>query len=107
MRENRVPRGLLAVCVVVAAVVATPVVITAVQAFQGGSAAIEHAFTSRSTPGLIWRTVAVALLATPLAGVFGLGSAWLIERTRLPGRRLWTLLVVAPLVMPQFVTSYA
>jgi len=107
MRENRVPRGLLAICVVVAAVVATPVAITAVQAFQGGSAAISHAFTSHSTPGLIGRTVAVALLATPLAGVFGLGSAWLIERTRLPGRRLWALLVVAPLVLPQFVTSYA
>jgi iron(III) transport system permease protein len=107
MRENRVPRGLLAVCVVVAAVVATPVVITAVQAFQGGSAAVTHAFTSRSTPGLIWRTLAVALLATPVAGVFGLGSAWLIERTRLPGRRFWALLVVAPLVLPQFVTSYA
>ncbi len=107
MRENRVPRGLLAACIVVAAVVATPVVITAVQAFQGGTAAVTHAFTSHSTPGLIGRTVAVALLATPLAGVFGLGSAWLIERTRLPGRRLWSLLVVAPLVLPQFVTSYA
>lgn len=106
-RDNRLPRGLLAASVVVAAVVATPVVITAVQAFQGGSTAIVHAFTNRSTPGLIWRTLAVALLATPLCGVFGVGSAWLIERTRLPGRRLWSLLVVASLVIPQFVTSYA
>jgi iron(III) transport system permease protein len=53
------------------------------------------------------RTVAVALVAAPLCGIFGLGSAWLIERTRLPGRRLWTVLAVAPLVVPLFVTSYA
>ena len=94
--SDRIPRGLLAVCVVVAALVATPVVVTVVQALQGGASAAGHVLTNHSTPGLLLRTLAAALVATPLCGVFGLGSAWLIERTRLPGRRLWTLLVVAP-----------
>ena len=106
-RDNRLPRGLLTVCVVVAAVVATPVVITIVQAFQGGSAAVARVFTSHNSLSLLLRTLAVAALATPLCGVLGLGSAWLVERTRLPGRRVWSLLVVAPLVVPLFVTSYA
>ena len=34
-------------------------------------------------------------------------GAWFIERTHLPGRKLWTLLAVAPLTIPLFVTSYA
>jgi iron(III) transport system permease protein len=39
--------------------------------------------------------------------VLGLYTAWFVERTRLPLRGLWTLLLVAPLTMPLFVTSYA
>ena len=39
--------------------------------------------------------------------MIGVGGAWFVERTRLPGRRLWALLLVAPLTVPLFVTSYA
>jgi iron(III) transport system permease protein len=98
---------LLAVCVAVAALAFTPVVITVVQALQGGASAAGHVLTNHSTPGLLLRTAAAALLATPLCAIFGVGSAWLIERTRLPGRRIWTVLLVAPLVVPVFVTGYA
>src|ERR687891_2554504 len=45
--------------------------------------------------------------ATAAPAVLGVFTAWFIERTRLPWRGLWTLLVVAPLTMPLFVTSYA
>ena len=37
----------------------------------------------------------------------GVGAAWLVERTHLPGRRAWAILFAAPLVVPAFVTSYA
>src|SRR5271156_3396981 len=46
-------------------------------------------------------------VAPPLAGLLGIGTAWFVERTRLPGRWLWALLLVAPLTVPPFVTSYA
>ena len=48
----------------------------------------------------------VALVATPICGVLGVARAWFVERTQLPGA-LWALLLVAPLTMPPFVTSYA
>jgi len=35
------------------------------------------------------------------------GCAWFVERTLVPGRRLWAVLFVAPLTIPPFVTSYA
>jgi iron(III) transport system permease protein len=56
---------------------------------------------------LLLHTTLVALAAVPICGVLGVGTAWFVERTRLPGRRLWALLFVTPLVVPVFVTSYA
>lgn len=92
---------------VVALIVLLPVVITIFQAFQGGLSAAETSIRASSSLTLLLHTALVALVATPICGVFGVGAAWFVERTRLPGRRLWALLVVAPLVMPLFVTSYA
>jgi iron(III) transport system permease protein len=39
--------------------------------------------------------------------VIGVGVAWLVERTDLPGRAFWRPLFVAPLAVPAFVNSYA
>jgi iron(III) transport system permease protein len=39
--------------------------------------------------------------------VIGTGTAWLVERTDLPGRKLWGVLVVVPLAIPAFISSYA
>lgn len=101
------PRGLLLVCVLVAIVVLLPVGITIVQGLQGGVSAAVKAIDASSARTLLLHSVLVALVAAPLAGVLGVTAAWFIERTHLPARRLWTLLAVAPLTMPLFVTSYA
>ena len=106
-RAVRVPDALVLVSVGVAAVVALPVLITVVQAFQGGVSAAKAAITESATPTLLLHTVELAALVTPACGVLGLGAAWLVERTSMPGRRAWSLLLVAPLAVPLFVTSYA
>lgn len=41
-----------------------------------------------------------------LTFVIGTGMAWLVERTTLPGRRVWNVLLVAPLAVPAFVNSF-
>jgi iron(III) transport system permease protein len=107
-RETRaIPRRLLLACVVVSVVVVLPVAITAIQAFRGGAAAVATVIRSTSSLTLLLHTILVAVVATPLCTIFGVATAWLIERTQLPGKRLWALLVVAPLTVPLFVTSYA
>ncbi len=105
-RGARAPRALLLACTCVAIVVVAPVAITLVQALQGGSGAVRSAFRATSVT-LLLHSVFVAMVAAPACAVLGVGSAWLVERTRLPGRRLWALLLVAPLMVPLFVTSYA
>jgi iron(III) transport system permease protein len=56
---------------------------------------------------LLANTLLLVALVVPLAIALGVALAWLTERTTLPGRRLWALLVTAPLAVPAFVQSYA
>ena len=55
---------------------------------------------------LLLNTIGLLVLATPACVALGVGAAWLVERTRLPGRRVWAVLLAAPLVIPAFVTGY-
>jgi iron(III) transport system permease protein len=45
-------------------------------------------------------------VVTALCAVVGTGAAWLTERTNLPGRRIWAVLIVVPLAIPDFVLSF-
>ena len=56
---------------------------------------------------LLVNTVALVVVTVPLCVVIGVGVAWLVERTDLPGRAFWRPLFVAPLAIPAFVNSYA
>ena len=56
---------------------------------------------------LLVNTVGLVVVTVPLCVVIGVGVAWLVERTDLPGRAFWRPLFVAPLAIPAFVNSYA
>ena len=51
----------------------------------------------------------LALVGTCVLGcvLVGVACAWLVERTDIPGRRVWAAVLVAPLAVPAFVNSYA
>jgi iron(III) transport system permease protein len=50
--------------------------------------------------GLVGTTIVFALGSTALAMVIGTGLAWLIERTDLPGRGVFRVLVILPMATP-------
>ncbi len=104
---SETPNGLLLLSLLAVAIVVLPIAVTVIQALQGGIPAATHAIEATSTKELLMHTVLVAVIATPVCGVLGVACAWLVERTHLPGRRVWALLLVAPLTVPLFVTSYA
>ncbi|WP_192458480.1 ABC transporter permease [Musicola keenii] len=56
---------------------------------------------------LVVNTVLLVVCTLPLCALLGVALAWLTERTALPGRQLWSLLLTAPLAVPAFVQSYA
>lgn len=55
---------------------------------------------------LLRNTTALTVTGCLACAVLGTGAAWLVERTTLPGRRVWTALMAAPLAVPAFVNSY-
>jgi iron(III) transport system permease protein len=99
--------GLLAISAVAVTIVVLPVLVSLMQALQGGPGAALDSIKATSATRLLLHTGLVTAVAVPASGVLGVFTAWFVERTRLPWRGLWTLLVVAPLTMPLFVTSYA
>jgi iron(III) transport system permease protein len=58
-------------------------------------------------PGPLWRTIQLAVLVSTSTAVLGTGLAWLTMRTDLPGRRLWRVVLLLPMVLPSFVGAAA
>jgi len=57
--------------------------------------------------GLLLNTISLIVAVSLATAIIGTAAAWLVERTDLPGRKLWSVLVAAPLAIPPFITSYA
>jgi molybdate transport system permease protein len=51
-------------------------------------------------------SIRVATLSTILAGVLGVGLAWMLARTRFPGRTLLESVVILPLILPPTVVGF-
>ena len=56
---------------------------------------------------LLVNTLVLIACSTVLCAIIGTSAAWFVERTNLPGKRLWAVLAVVPLAIPPFITSYA
>ena len=98
--------GLTAASAVVAAALIVPLTFLLVEAHGAGVAAIARLIDRPLTAQLLWNTVRLTVVVTLLCAVIGTGAAWLTERTSLPGRRAWAVLIVVPLAIPDFVVSF-
>jgi iron(III) transport system permease protein len=90
----------------VALVLAAPLVFLVVEARNAGLATIADLIWRPLTATLLWNTVRLSVVVTALCAVIGTGSAWCVERTDLPGRHIWAVLVVVPFAIPDFVVSF-
>ncbi len=59
------------------------------------------------TARILWNSFLLVFGVTTLSVVVALPLAWLTERTDLPGRRVWTVLAMMPLVVPSYVGGFA
>ncbi len=55
---------------------------------------------------LLYNTARLTIGAIVLSSIVGTAAAWLVERSSLPARRLWHVLLAAPLAVPAFVNSF-
>jgi iron(III) transport system permease protein len=65
------------------------------------------AWASGATLGPLVRTLALGVSVAGASAVLGTVLAWLVVRTDLPGRRVASLLLPLPLVMPSFIAAFA
>jgi len=106
-RTRRAPPALMAAAVFAAVLVLMPIAATIVQA-AGLSVQSAADLLIRPLVGrLLVNTVGLVVAASATCAVIGTASAWLIERTDVPGRKVWGVLAVAPLAIPPFISSYA
>jgi iron(III) transport system permease protein len=92
--------------VLVTVLVLLPLVFLAVQAQQSGWSEAKHLLLRHLVVVLLWNSVRLTFACTILCAVLGVGAAWCVERTALPARRLWAVLLVAPLGIPDFVVGF-
>ncbi len=104
--RSRTPVLLWLAALAVAVLLALPLVYVVVEASQTGWSEIARLVFRRFTFGLVWNTVRLSVVVTAACAVIGTATAWLVEKTDLPGRRLWAVLLVLPVAIPDFVTGF-
>jgi len=94
------------VSAVVAVVLLLPLAFLLGEAVQVGWRTIAPLIFRQLTFVLLWNTVSLVVVVTALCAVIGTLAAWCVERTDLPGRRIWAVLVVVPVGIPDFAVAF-
>ncbi len=106
VRRTRRPVALLVLSAVVVIALAGPLAFLVVQAVGVGWNPIARLLFRSLTASLLWNTVRLSVVVTALCAVVGTLAAYLVERTDLPGRRLWGALLIVPFAIPDFVVGF-
>ncbi|HEY3760086.1 MAG TPA: iron ABC transporter permease [Solirubrobacteraceae bacterium] len=104
--RRRWPLASIAGGLLAAGLVLLPLVFLVDQALQPGWKEVERLLLRHETAVLLWNTVRLALASTVLCAAIGVAAAWCVERTALPGRRVWAVALVLPLGIPDFVVGF-
>ncbi len=86
---------------------ALPLVYLAVRTIGAGPAEVVDVVVRPRTLELLLRSSALALVVTAASVVLGVGWAWLVTRTAVPGRRALLVLGVLPLAVPSYLSAFA
>jgi iron(III) transport system permease protein len=89
------------------AVALVPLVYLGVRAGGAGWDRIVEELLTRRVAVLAGRSLALAAVVTAACVAVGVGAAFLVTRTDLPGRRLFGVVAALPLAVPTYVASYA
>ncbi|MBC7517572.1 MAG: iron ABC transporter permease [Microbacteriaceae bacterium] len=96
----------MAAAVIISALSSVPLIYVAVTAIVTGWPTLSALIFRNRVGELLVNTAGLVIITVPLTAVVGLAAALLVERTTLPGARVFALLLAAPLAIPAFVHSY-
>ncbi|MFC5067854.1 ABC transporter permease [Flaviflagellibacter deserti] len=101
------PPWLLFAAAIPVFLICLPLAYVALRSGQAGPAGIIAELGRQRTLDLLLNTLVIALGVTVASSLIGVVGAWCIERSDLPGRKWWRIVVTLPLAVPAFVASYA
>jgi iron(III) transport system permease protein len=105
-RSARAPLGLTVLSAAVALLLLLPLIFLVVEAHQVGWSALRAVLFRQLTASLLWGTISLTATVTVFCVVIGTLAAFFVERTDLPLRRLWAVLVVVPVGIPDFLEAF-
>lgn len=91
---------------IIAAAMLLPLAYLVFRALGVGTRAFELLFQPR-TAVVVGNSIQLAIIVTLLSLFIALPLAWITVRTDIPGRRIWSILTVLPLVFPSYVGGYS
>jgi iron(III) transport system permease protein len=100
------PPPLVLVAIVVGTLAILPTAYLVVRALGADAEAVALLVRPRTLELLASSTILAAGVGLGAVGL-GVPLAWLTTRTDLPGRRAWSVLAIAPLVVPSYVLAFA
>ncbi len=107
MTRPRPPLALVLPAAAAAVIAVTPLWYLLDRTFDRGAGALVDELWRRRTLDLVVRSLGLTLAVTALCIVIGLGAAWLVVRSDLPGRRLLRVAFTLPLAIPSYLSAFA
>ncbi|WP_325919023.1 ABC transporter permease [Pseudomonas frederiksbergensis] len=105
-RRKRPSIGLILPVLLLVLLSLLPLLYVTTKAWQAGWAEALHLLWRPYVFGLLRNTLALMAGVTLACGIVGLSLAWLLERSNLPGRRAWGVVLCLPFAVPAFVSSF-
>ncbi|MBI6617666.1 iron ABC transporter permease [Pseudomonas corrugata] len=105
-RRKRPSIGLMLPVLLLVLLSLLPLLYVTTKAWQAGWAEALHLLWRPYVFGLLRNTLALMVGVTLACGIVGLSLAWLLERSNLPGRRAWGVVLCLPFAVPAFVSSF-
>lgn len=104
--RRRAPSALLTLGMLTAALSLIPLVFLALEVRHISLSEIDRLLLRAHVGDLLGNTLGLVIAASVLSAAIGIAAAWCVERTDIPGRRVWMVLLVLPLAVPEFVSSF-
>jgi iron(III) transport system permease protein len=105
-RRTGAPSLLLGLGLLTAALSLIPLVFLGLEVRDIGLSEVQRLLLRSHVGHLLGNTLGLVVAASVLSAAIGIAAAWCMERTDVPFRRLWMVVLVLPLAVPEFVSSF-
>lgn len=83
-----------------------PIIYLLIRTLDAGLDSLADLLFRPRTAAIIVRSMALVIIVSGGSAVLALALGWLIERTDLPFRRVWSIVTVLPLVIPSYIMAF-